>query len=334
MLLNRSRLLLFGLIGSALMSLSASASASLLNYADRVRTDLTAIDEETAFSGYTNPELAVGAPDTGHTPGTPSNSDLVSLGQNGSVTLAFDQPVQNHPVTAHNPWGYDLLAVGNTFQGDDAAHVEDFVPQGPARFQEQGLVEVAQTNAQGEPKEWYFLLPRIFDDPLDRGAVPRDFTPDELVEPTLAGVLQDSGDIGPSASLFDGFADSVPVDGQALAQAMTATTPLEIALDDPSTSAIEGIGGSGLDLGRAVTQTSRGMPKLGPDGGFQFVELTEIDLVRITDARAGDQHDTGAATTEVDGLIDLPHMTPEPGTLIALLLLSPAMLMPRRARAR
>lgn len=68
--------------------------------------------------GYVDPEAALGPP-TRHTvddevvsPFVPAwgTDELVSLGAGGSITLAFDQPVENHP---DNPYGIDLLLFGN-----------------------------------------------------------------------------------------------------------------------------------------------------------------------------------------------------------------------------
>jgi len=118
-----------------------------------------------------------------------------------------------------------------------------------------------------------------------------------------------SGDLSISASLFDGFADSVPANGAVLATIISSNDLADVVLDDPASYAIEGLGGSGIDLSRAVLQTSPGIPAIAGDQ-FQFVQLDYIDLIRITDAKGNDMHPgpLGAITTEVDGVIVLPYM--------------------------
>ena len=272
-----------------------------------------------AQSGYTNPNVAVGQPSTGHTPSAPENNDpttlepnVVSLGQSGSITLGFDRPVLNHPVCTNNPYGYDLLIWGNTFQGGQAVTPEfEF-----GRFQEQGFVEVARADANGDPIEWFLILPRIFYDSVqydpDRpGPVPRDFTPAELLGPVVGtyGDFIASGDLSTSACRFDGFADAIPMQGSVLATIISSNDLAGVVLDNPTTFAIEGLGGGSIDLSRAVRQQSPGVPEL--DGGlFQFVELDCIDLIRITDAVPDDIHANGVGpiTTEIDGVVVLPNL--------------------------
>ncbi len=297
-----------------------SVSADPLRYADRLVTYEPGPAPE---PGYTSPTVALGRPSTGHTPQAPENIDpltweptVVSLGQAGRLTLGFNRPVHNQPTSSRNPYGYDLLLWGNAFQGGNAITPEfEF-----GRFHEPGFVEVAQTDAAGEPIEWYLILPRIFRDtvicptactPARPGLVPRNFSPAELRNAVRGpiGEFLASGDISASACLFDGFADTVPAQGSALQTVLTSGNLDDLVLDDPATFAIEGLGGSGIDLSRAVRQSSPGIPLLEGDQ-FQFVELAHIDLLRITDAKPADLHPgaLGGVTTEVDGVIVLPDL--------------------------
>ncbi|BBO36167.1 PEP-CTERM sorting domain-containing protein [Lacipirellula parvula] len=71
-----------------------------------------------------NPQTALGEPTRFASdpanfggPTTPFSSayrdhEIVSIGIGGSLTLQFDEPVQNHPL---NPYGIDLLIFGNSF---------------------------------------------------------------------------------------------------------------------------------------------------------------------------------------------------------------------------
>jgi len=296
--------------------------AEILRYADTMKNYT---EGPGAQAGYTDPSVAVGQPRTGHTPSTPENNDagspfvpyVVSLGQVGSITLGFDRPVLNHADCTNNPYAYDLLVWGNTFQGGQAMTPEcEF-----GRFQEQGFVEVAQADDNGDPVEWFLILPRIFYDSVQYdanrpGPVPRDFTPAELLGPVIGtfGDFLASGDLSTSACRFDGFADAVPMQGAVLATIVSSNNLADVVLDDPATYTIEGLGGGSIDLSRAVRQSSPGIPEL--DGGqFQLVELAYIDLIRITDAKSDDVHPSGSGpiTTEVDGVIVLPNLgCPDP----------------------
>ncbi len=82
-----------------------------------------------AQSGFTNPNTALGAPErfTGEglipgcvTPFQPAfrPNEIVSLGVGGTLTLAFDHPVEDDP---RNPFGIDLLVFGNAFFTDASA---------------------------------------------------------------------------------------------------------------------------------------------------------------------------------------------------------------------
>lgn len=267
-----------------------------------------------AQPGYTTPSAALGQPSTGHTAIAAMNNDtqtgaplVVSLGQAGSITLGFNTPVRNQPASARNPYGYDLLIWGNCFQGGSAVTPEfEF-----GRFQEQGFVEVAAADASGHPIEWFLILPRIFHDPKQRAGVPRDFLPADLLPPEIDGdgLFLTSGDLSTSASRFDGFADSVPASGATLANVLSLNTIASITLDNPATYAIEGLGGSGIDLSRAVRQSGPGVPLLVNDA-FVFAYPPRIDLIRVTDARADDLNPgaAGPVTTEIDGVIVLPDL--------------------------
>ncbi|MHC4672147.1 MAG: hypothetical protein ACYTBZ_06635 [Planctomycetota bacterium] len=294
-----------------LIMMGNSSKADLLRYADYLKDYSPGMNWQ---AGYDDPDKALGQPSTLHTPEIADNGNVeigeqtvVSLGQLGSITLGFNKPVLNRPTSPQNPDGYDLLIWGNTFQGGSAITPEFEY----GRFQEQGFVEVAQADAQGEPIEWYLILSRIFYDSVRGETVPRDFTPDELLPPTLgpSGEFLASGDLSISASLFDGFADSVPAQGAVLATIISGNDLADVVLDDPETFDIEGLGGASIDLGRAVLQTSPGIPAMNGQQ-FQFVDLDYIDLLRITDARNGDLHPgpLGPINTEVDGIIVLPCM--------------------------
>ncbi|MFN0133330.1 MAG: hypothetical protein ACKVW3_12490 [Phycisphaerales bacterium] len=117
-----------------------------------------------ATSGYTNPASALGEPsrfiaDPGF-PGavTPFNApyltdQVVSIGVDGSLTLAFDQPVTDDP---NNPFGIDMLVFGNSFFFDPIL----FEPIARAISADGGTVEVS---ADGQT---WFLVPGVAADGL------------------------------------------------------------------------------------------------------------------------------------------------------------------------
>lgn len=98
--------------------------------------------------GYDNPLTTLGSPERytgeGVFPGsvTPFNSpfgadEIVSIGEGGSLTVAFDQAVTND---AGNPFGVDLLVFGNSFFGAGGDFGDPVVT---GLFGEGGTVEVS-----------------------------------------------------------------------------------------------------------------------------------------------------------------------------------------------
>lgn len=81
-----------------------------------------------ATNGYTNPATALGAPERftgeGIAPGSVTpfqpcflNTEVVSIGSGGQLTLGFDPPLADHP---GNPFGIDFIVFGNSFFTDGA----------------------------------------------------------------------------------------------------------------------------------------------------------------------------------------------------------------------
>lgn len=112
-----------------------------------------------ATPGFTTPSVAVGQPTRftgeGVFPGavTPFNapfmpSEIVSIGEGGSLTLAFDHAITNNP---QNHFGLDLLIFGNTF------YIDGNWPQGIAAglFGAGGVVEV------GTDLDTWFPVPGV-----------------------------------------------------------------------------------------------------------------------------------------------------------------------------
>lgn len=107
------------LVAAAIAATLLAPVRSSAQFATRVEAYESGTDP--APGGYTDPDTALGAPST-VTPGefggpvTPFaapylNSQLVSLGAGGSLTVEFSSPVQNNPL---NPFGLDFLIFGGT----------------------------------------------------------------------------------------------------------------------------------------------------------------------------------------------------------------------------
>jgi hypothetical protein len=97
----------------------AFASLSLVPFGTRAQfaNAVISYDRGIGFAAnFTNSNAALGAPasSSGVTPFAPpfSNSQLVSIGATGSLTLQLSTPVINNPA---NPFGIDLLIFGNSF---------------------------------------------------------------------------------------------------------------------------------------------------------------------------------------------------------------------------
>src|SRR5262249_23546967 len=139
----------FCLIAFCVVAGAALADPPVLRYADTLKAYSQGPGAE---PGYITPAAALGEPATRCTPIAPQNNAsvsgprlVVSLGQRGSITLGFNSPVENQDPSIRNPYGYDILAWGNCFQGPAATTFEG----DNGRFEEPGFIEVAQADAQG-----------------------------------------------------------------------------------------------------------------------------------------------------------------------------------------
>lgn len=284
------------LAAAALTMVGATANASVFRYADTVVSyDITT--GTTPGTTYEISSKAIGQPSTAHTLLTPDNTSVTSLGNGGSITLVFDQPITNQVSSTVNPYGYEMLIWGNSFfpgSLDSGEH-----------FNEPGYVEVAYDDGSGGELTWYLILGRRF-----VGGAAQDAAPGSLV----------AGDTGNSTTLLDGYADVTPMNGGALASLLSSGDASEIILDDPATVEVEGLGGTGIDLARAVVQASQGVPLL--DAGLPvFANLAQVNRVRITDAILDDRlvpSTLGYVSTEIDGVLVLPNFVPEPASVMML----------------
>lgn len=176
-------------------------------------------------SGFTDAAASLGEPTRVTNPASPfggattpfqaafGTDEIVSIGEGGSLTVAFDTPVTDDPL---NPFGIDLLVFGNAFYTDTA------FPNGVAGgiFSEGGVIEVSADgvnfvavpglDADGAFPTLGFLDPSgavTFGGNPVTGTVESDFT--KPVDPTF-----DPTGLGLSAILagYDGSGGGVGID--------------------------------------------------------------------------------------------------------------------------
>ncbi|QDT70421.1 hypothetical protein MalM25_33690 [Planctomycetes bacterium MalM25] len=111
-----------------------------------------------------------------------AREDIVSIGEGGSLTVAFDEPVEDAP---GNPFGIDLLVFGNAFYtlsggwpfADDATVTGASIEGGVVELSDDGVswVEVTGLDADGlYPTNGYADASGFF--PAAPGGVLSDFT--------------------------------------------------------------------------------------------------------------------------------------------------------------
>ena len=131
---KRTRKLVQGVHGIALsvgvlslLTLRAEAQS-----ANNFATVVFAYDSMGAPAGFTDPFTALGFPSRSVTITTPNYSmtEIVSVGNRGSITLGFNRPIYH---SVFNPGGCDFIIFGNSFYVNGNVH---------KRFQEPGFVEV------------------------------------------------------------------------------------------------------------------------------------------------------------------------------------------------
>lgn len=232
----------------------------------------------------------------------------VSLGgYGGYIIFGFDKAIKNHP---ENPYGIDFIIVGNAIEGNS----------------EQGIVQVMKDeNKNGLADDtWYEIkgsdhfLKRFkknyrikylnqgadadvpwFDNNFSSGFIKRndfhsqayypmaDYFPflnkDSLIfEASLlpGKVMEVDGKIISERSLF-GYADNTVF--------RSLSSPL--IPDNPYTPEVEGCGGDGIDISWAV------------DENDNYVELDEIDFIKIYTGINQNKGVLGEISTEISGII-------------------------------
>ncbi len=224
---------------------------------------------------FNDPARCLGAPHRLYVD-EPNNESLATLGDGGSITLAFDDPIYDDP---NNPYGLDFIVFSNAnFIGGDPYH----------RWQELAYVEISQNGS-----DWYLILPSI---------LPADLVPEV--------------DTGHSYTVVSGYAEYTPTVGlpQDLAippfPVSRTNEELYTIPERPSIPGDAGTidfdyvsgGGDALDIADAVVQTSPGVPAL--DGSDPIpANIDWFTHIRITDALTGDSiPELGEISAEIDAV--------------------------------
>jgi len=172
-----------------------------------------------AVSGYADPSTVLGSPERytgeGVWPGDVTmfngpwgTDEVVSIGAGGSLVVAFDHPVMDHP---SNPYGLDLLIFGNAFFDDPLYNGV----AGGISSAEPAKVAVSQDGIT-----WYDIA-GVFGDDLfptqgytdtsgpygSDGKTPSDFT--KPVDPSIAWTGKSYGDI---LALYNGSGGGTGID--------------------------------------------------------------------------------------------------------------------------
>ncbi len=245
----------------------------------------------TGISYYNNPAKATGAP-KGNTVDTPLYgplSSVVTLGDGGSVTLRFDEPVTDDP---RNPYGLDFIVFSNAF----------FVGGFPdERCQELAFVEISPDGST-----WYLILPSKL--------------PSELVKPhRLLPTGYAKGDTGNSTTVVRGYAEYTPT--LALPQVLdpysgitrtneelyTVPERPSVPGDPPQDIDFDYVSGGGdaFDIADAVLESAPGVPAY--DGsGVVYAHIPSFRYIRLTDATTGDEWPNGdEVSAEIDAVADV-----------------------------
>ena len=233
---------------------------------------------------FNDPARCLGAPE-GLYVDEPNQDSVATLGDGGTITLAFDEVVYDHP---DNPYGLDFIVFSNaSFIGGDPYY----------RWQELAFVEISR-NAS----DWYLILP---------SKLPADL---------IGGV-----DTGQCSSVVSGYAEYTPTVGLpqdlALPSFPVSRTDEELYTvpdrpsipGDPSAIDFDYVSGGGdaFDIAAAVVQISPGVPALDGQSNPIPANIDWFRYVRLTDAVTGDSiPQLGEISAEIDAVSDVrPALT-------------------------
>lgn len=246
---------------------------------------------------FADPTRALGAP-IGGSPSVPDNSKLVSLGswstilgRGGRITLGFDAPIANLPLSPANPRGADLIVFGNAFYVAGNTN---------RRFAEAGIIEVSRdTNGNGLADDAWFVIPgshlaaesmavslplplSVFALPNGQPIVNNPLGPDAIDEG-----IWGYADCTPTIALGDLDSDG-EIDAPSLSAERFYTVP-----DDARRVGIDRFSGGGdaIDISTAIDAATAAP-----------ANLISIDFVRISTGVNATSAALGPISTEISGV--------------------------------
>jgi len=231
---------------------------------------------------FNNPDRALGRP-YGMTDSYADNTSVVTLGDGGSITLAFDHNVTDDP---DNPGGYDFIVFSNAL----------FVDGDPTfRWQEPAFVEISQ-----DGEVWYLILPNILPSALVGG----------LNTGQSETVLRNYAEYTPALQLPQLRFPSLP---QYRTPEEFYTTPDRQSVEgDMSSYLIDQTSGGGdaFDIADAVCQAAPGVPLTDEQGNLVPAGISWFRYIRLTDAVVGDNvispyGELGEVSAEIDAVADI-----------------------------
>ena len=163
------------------------------------------------ISGYNDPTAALGAPATfiGYQNADPFNppflsSDIVGIGNGGSLTLQFNTPIQNNP---NNPFGLDFIIFGHAGFNED---FDNFTATDGSLFT--GGTADVRVSVSADGSTFFTLNPSLA--PITDGLFPTDASGNPLlpVNPSLTAADFAGLDLAQIEALYNGSAGGAGFD--------------------------------------------------------------------------------------------------------------------------
>ncbi len=233
----------------------------------------------------------------------------VSLGAYGGyIVFGFSEPIKNHP---DNPYGIDFIIIGNAIDGNP----EQGIVQIMKDENKNGLVDDTWYEVKGSDhflkdfKKNYRI--KYLNTGPDKDIIwtdniygPGSIKRNEFHKQPYYPMAEYFPDIGQDSLVFQGSllpSDKLmEADGQVISQrsffGYADNTPFSglsdpLIPDNPYTAEIEGCGGDGIDISWAV------------DENDNYIELDEIDFIKIYTGINKNKGSLGEVSTEISGII-------------------------------
>jgi len=250
-----------------LVLIAVSVAASANPFADTVVEYAPGPGQFVGNPQFNDPARALGRP-YGSGTSIQDNSSVVTLGDGGHLTLAFNEPVTDDP---RNPGGFDFIVFSNAiFVGGDPSY----------RWQELAFVEISQDGS-----EWFLILP---------SKLPADL---------VGGV-----DTGQSHTVVRNYAEYTPtlaLPENRLPNEFYTVPDRQSYEGDYTSLLVDEVSGGGdaFDIAQAVKESSPGVPLRDASGQPVKAGIKWFRFIRITDALVGDtQGLLGEVSAEIDAV--------------------------------